>query len=290
MKSVILFGATGNLGGEIAKELVRQGYDLTAVARNETRAQKLKQVTSNIVIADVSDRTALTKILDGQDIVVSAMGKSVSPNDRSKATFKEVDLKGNLNILNEAIRAGIKKFVYISAFHSEKYLHLEYFRVHHEFSEALKRSGIDYSIIKPPAIFSAFIDVVEMSKKGRLVHLGKGDKKTNPIFEGDLAKIAVDSIKHPNSTVEAGGKMIYTRRQINEIIQNQVNPGKKLRTVPLAVLKLTLPLVKIFDKNLFDKFAFFVEVMQHDTIAPQVGTMRFEDYLKLKTQPIETPQ
>ena len=35
----------------------------------------------------------------------------------------------------------------------------------------------------------------------------------------------------------------------------------------------------VFSKNTFDKFAFFIEVMQHDTIAPQVGTMTFEDYI-----------
>ena len=37
MKKVILFGSTGNLGKEIAKELVKQGYDLTIVVRNEVK-------------------------------------------------------------------------------------------------------------------------------------------------------------------------------------------------------------------------------------------------------------
>ncbi len=30
-------------------------------------------------------------------------------------------------------------------------------------------------------------------------------------------------------------------------------------------------LLKLFNKNMHDKFAFFVEVMQHDTVAPQMG-------------------
>jgi uncharacterized protein YbjT (DUF2867 family) len=209
MKKVVLFGATGNLGNEIAKELIKQGYELTVVVRNEQKAKTLSHITSKYIIADVCNKSTLENIFDKQDIVVSALGKSVSPNDKSKPTFKQVDYDANKNILDQSIKAGIKKFVYISAFHSEKYLHLEYFKVHHDFSELLKKSGIDYSIVKPPAIFSAFIDMIEMAKKGQLINIGKGDKKTNPIYEGDLAKVTVEAINKQNSIFEAGGKTIY---------------------------------------------------------------------------------
>lgn len=282
MKKVILFGSTGNLGKEIAKELVKQGYDLTIVVRNEVKAKSLADITSKYIIADVCNKATLEHIFDKQEIVISVLGKSVSPNDKSKPTFREVDYSANADILNEATKAGIKKFIYISAFHSEKYLHLEYFKVHHDFSELLKKSGIDYSIIKPPAIFSTFIDMIEMAKKGQLVNIGKGDKRTNPIYEGDLAKITVDAINKENSIFEVGGKTIYTRKQLNEIVQNEVDSQKKIRKVPLGLFKITLPIIKLFSKNTFDKFAFFLEVMQHDTIAPQVGTMTFEDYVKQK--------
>ncbi len=282
MKKVMLFGSTGNLGKEIAKELVRQGYDLTIVVRNEKKAKSLADITSNYIIADVCNKRTLAHIFDKQEIAISALGKSVSPNDKSKPTFRDVDYSANADILNEATKSGIKKFIYVSAFHSEKYLHLEYFKAHHDFSELLKKSGIDYSIIKPPAIFSAFIDIIHMAKKGQLVTMGKGDKKTNPIYEGDLAKITVDAINKPNSVVEVGGKTIYTRKQLNEIVQNEVDGQKKIRTVPIGLFKVLLPVIKLFSKNTFDKFAFFIEVTQHDTIAPQVGAMTFEDYVKQK--------
>jgi uncharacterized protein YbjT (DUF2867 family) len=282
MKKVILFGATGNLGQEIAKELVRQGYELTVAVRNEKKASALSQLTTRYIIADACSKNSLKGICDGHEIVVSALGKSVSPNDKSKPGFREVDLEGNRNILEEAIKSGVKKFVYVSAYQSENYLQLEYFRVHHEFSELLKKSGIDYSIIKPPAIFSAFIDMIDMAKKGRLINIGPGDRKTNPIYEGDLAKVCVDSIREHNKTIEAGGKTIYTRGQLNEIIQQQADKSKKVRSVPLVIFRMLLPVIKIFNRNMFDKFAFFTEVMKHDTIAPQVGETKFEDYIRQK--------
>lgn len=282
MKKVILFGATGNLGKHIAKELISKGYELTVVVRNPPNAKGLFDVKTKQVIADVCNKATLKDVCQNQEIVVSALGKSVSPNDKSKPGFEEVDFAGNMNILEEAIQSGVNKFVYVSAFHAEKYLHLTYFNVHHRFSEELKKSGIDYSIIKPPAIFSAFIDMMDMAKKGQLVTIGTGDKKTNPIFEGDLAKICVRSIAEKNTTIEAGGRFIYTRKELNLIIQQEVDKSKQVRQIPLGLFKAGLPLINVFNKNLYHKFAFFTEVMQHDTIAPQMGELSFEEYIKSK--------
>lgn len=281
MKKAILFGATGNLGSEIARELVKQDYEVTVVVRNKQKAMSLLgDLPVHYAVAEVSKKESLAGICDGQDIVVSALGKSVSPNDKSKATFNQIDFDGNSAVLEEALKSGVKKFVYVSAYKSEDYLHLNYFKVHHDFSEKLKASGIDFSIVKPAAIFCAFKDMIDMARKGKLMSIGSGESKTNPIFEGDLARICVNSIPEANQTIDAGGKNIYSRMELNKIIQDLVDPSKKIRKVPLWVVKAGLPAMRLFDKNGYDKFAFFTEVMSHDTIAPQLGEKKFEDYVR----------
>jgi uncharacterized protein YbjT (DUF2867 family) len=282
MKKILLFGASGNLGKAIAQEAHQRGYELSAVVRSQHKAKELQAFVNHTILADVTNPSSLKGLFDGQDAVISALGKSVSPNDRSKPSFRDIDLVANSHLLEEAKRSGIKKFVYVSAMHSELYPQLEYFRVHHEFSEKLKASGLNYSIVKPPAIFSAFLDMFRMAEKGRLVTIGDGSKKTNPIFEGDLAKVCVDAVHKDNATIEAGGKTVYTRHQINEIIQETIAPHKKIRKVPFAVMSMSLPMMKLFDRNSYDKFAFFVEVMKTDLLAPQVGEMRLEDYIRMK--------
>jgi uncharacterized protein YbjT (DUF2867 family) len=284
MRSVLLFGSTGSVGKQIAKEARRKGYVLTAVVRSSQKANDLADIAEHILIADVTKPNELLGICNGFDIVISSLGKSVSPNDKSKASFYEVDFLANESIIREAVASDVKKFVYVSALHSERYTNLEYFKVHHELSEKLKQSGLDYSIIKPPSIFSAYLDVIDMAQKGRLVNLGKGDKRTNPIYEGDLAVVCVDSIKEPNSEIEAGGREVLTRKQINEIIQQHVNPSKKIPTIPTWIIRAMLPVIRITDKNLFEKFDFFVEVMQHDMIAPPVGQLTLKEYLTMKSQ------
>jgi hypothetical protein len=96
--------------------------------------------------------------------------------------------------------------------------------------------------------------------------------------------VCVDSIKEPNSEIEAGGREVLTRKQINEIIQQHVNPSKKIPTIPTWIIRAMLPVIRITDKNLFEKFDFFVEVMQHDMIAPPVGQLTLKEYLTMKSQ------
>ncbi|HEV7333691.1 MAG TPA: SDR family oxidoreductase [Flavisolibacter sp.] len=278
-KNILLFGSTGNLGRQIAQAAQRQGYQVTAVVRSASRKRVVEGFVHDVMVSDVTKPASIINICQGFDIVISALGKSVSPNDRSKPSFRQIDLEANSNILSEALKSGVKKFIYISAFGAEQYPQLEYFSVHHQFAEKLKASGLDYAIIKPPALFSAFIDLADMAKKGMLVTMGQGDKRTNPIYEGDLAEICVGAIHQPNAIIEAGGKEVLTRHQINEIIQQAVNPQKKVRKVPLGVVKAGLPLLKLFSRNMYDKMAFFTEVMQHDTIAPAVGKTRLADYI-----------
>lgn len=282
MKKVLLVGATGHLGKMIAAKLKAQGFATTAIVRNSTKAIGMQPLVDKTVIADVTVPETIAGICNGQKIVVSALGKSVSPFDYSKPTFGDVDLAANSNLLDQAVNSGVKKFVYVSALGAENKPQLTYFRTHHEFSERLIQSGIDYSIVKPPALFSAFLDLMQMAQKGRLVTLGRGDKQTNPIYEGDLAKICIASIQQPFAVIEAGGPEVLSRRQINDTIQRIVNSEKKVRTIPMVIPKAMLPLLKLVSKNLYDKAAFFIDVTEHNVIAPKRGQLRLDEYVQMK--------
>lgn len=280
MQKILLFGGTGNAGRQIAHVLHNKGYTTTAVIRNKSQSASLEKITSSVKVADIADKKNIINICDGYDVVISALGKSVSPFDRSKGSFRKIDFEINLAILMDAKRAGVKKFIYLSAFHAEKYPGLEYFKVHQDFSDALIASSLNYSIIKPPALYSAFKDIFPLAKKGLLVTLGDGQKKTNPIYEGDLATIVVDAINESNSVIEAGGPETLTRHEINLIIQNEISPGSRIRKMPLWIIRSFLPILKLLDRNTYDKMAFFIAVMEEDTIAPPKGKMPFSEYVR----------
>jgi uncharacterized protein YbjT (DUF2867 family) len=143
MKPVIVFGATGHAGRAVVKELLQKGYSVSAVVRNIQRAKQLLPLSVNLIEADVCKPENLKGICNDYDVVISTLGKSVSINDKSKASFRDVDFTANSNILAEAVQSNVQQFIYVSALHAEKYPQLEYFRVHHEFSELLRMSGLN---------------------------------------------------------------------------------------------------------------------------------------------------
>lgn len=280
MDKILLFGATGHAGRAIFRELKQRGYDVTAVVRNAKKATALLGPDASIVCAEATQAETLQGICNGYSVVISALGKSVSPNDWSRPSFEQVDLHGNLNILKAAQAAGVAQFIYISALGAEQMTHLTYFRVHHEFSEALKASGLNYIILQPPAIMSSFLDLADMARKGWLFNIGKGDARTNPISERDLAIGCADAIGQVNQTIPLGGPRLYTRREISETIQCIVAPRFVVRQVPSWALRSALPVWRIFNRNMYDKLAFFNEVIHHDAIAPLKGRITLEEYFE----------
>jgi uncharacterized protein YbjT (DUF2867 family) len=282
MPSFLLAGATGHLGRAIAAELSIRNLPFTALVRSPERAKLLSQFTGSFRYAEASDTKSYKGVCEGQEIVISALGKSVSPNDRSKPSFMQVDRDANSALIDDAVAHSVQKFIYVSAFHADQYPDLNYFRVHHDIEEKLKSSGLDWIIVRPPALFSAFTDLIGMARKGRLVNIGPGDKKTNPIDERDLAGFILDNIVLSKAILDAGGKEILTRRGINELIQTMAAPARKLRSIPVRLVKCTLPLISILSQNAYDKFAFFTEVLQHDLITKEVGERTLRDYLREK--------
>jgi uncharacterized protein YbjT (DUF2867 family) len=280
MHKIALFGATGHLGRHIALEARKRGYETSLVVRDIDKARKIFPKTSGFIQCDINNKGSVAKICQTHNTIISALGKSVSFNDQSKESFRDIDLNINASILREAVKAGVQKFVYISALHSERYPDLVYFRAHHEFSELLIASGIDYSIIKPPSLFSAYHDTIPMALKGQLFNIGKGDHKTNPVWDGDVAQVCLDSLTKKNHIHETGGVEVMTRKEILQIIQSEACREKKVKNFPAGLLTLLLPVIKMIDLNTYDKLAFITSVLKEDTIGPREGSKRLREYIR----------
>ncbi|MEJ8800410.1 SDR family oxidoreductase [Pontibacter sp. H249] len=284
MEKILLAGATGNLGKHYLQALKQQGYSVRVLARSNDKAQALSPIPDEIFISDATQAHTLVGCCEGVDAVISAMGKSISLKDKSKASFYDVDFVANYNLLKEAKRSNVKKFIYTSAFGAAAHTNLAYFKAHANFTEALKASGLAYTILEPTALFSAFDEVVSMAGKGMIGILGTGKKPTNPVYEGDLAKVAVQSIYSQSQVVPIGGPKIYSRLELVQLSCKAAGYTGKIPSVPFGVVKAVLPLLKPFNRNLYDKAAFLVAVSEIDCVAPTLGTHTLEAYLNLVPQ------
>ena len=151
MKRVLVAGATGYLGGFVAREFKSRGYFVRGLTRSSKNLDDLLDSTDEIVEAEVTRPETLERICDGIDVVFSSVGIT---RQKDGLTFRDVDYQGNKSLLELALHAGVKKFVYVSVFNGPDLRHLDMVDAHEDFVDELKASGIDYAVLRPTGYFS----------------------------------------------------------------------------------------------------------------------------------------
>ncbi len=70
-------------------------------------------------------------------------------------------------MIEAARKAGVKRFVYVGVAGHRELGHLDYVRAHELVVTSLKESGLDYAVIRPTGLFSAFAVLVPMAVRCR---------------------------------------------------------------------------------------------------------------------------
>ena len=136
---VVLAGAYGNLGADVFKALIKEGHEVVAL----DMAQRDIGITSGFEFkkVDVTNPKTLEGVCDGADAVITTVGLT---KGSATVTNYDIDYQGNLNLLNEAKKANIKNFVYISVIKADKAPKVPMLHAKYLFEQELKKSGITY--------------------------------------------------------------------------------------------------------------------------------------------------
>ena len=277
MKHVLVAGATGYLGSFVAREFKGQGYVVRALVRSSKKLDGLWESTDEIVEGQITEPETLDRICDGIDVVFSSIGITRQKNG---LTFKDVDYQGNKNLLEVALRAGVKKFVYVSAFNGPNLRHLDIIDAHEAFVDELKASGIDYAVLRPTGYFSDMGQVLEMARKGRVWLIGSGDSRVNPIHGADLAVACVDAMEGNEIGIDVGGPQVFTWHEVAELAFRVLDKPAKVSRVPPWLMWSVVRLVKLFNRHQGDLLAFFTTMATTDVVAPPTGTQTLKDHYR----------
>ena len=83
--------------------------------------------------------------------VISTVGIT---KQKDGLTYMDVDYQANLNLLEEAKKSGVKKFIYVSVLNGEKLKATKICYAKEKFVERLKNSGIEYCVVRPNGFYS----------------------------------------------------------------------------------------------------------------------------------------
>jgi len=164
MQNIFLAGSSRGVGREIAKLLLENeppSVNLKVLLRNPTYAVELEALGAEVVIGDALNPSEIESVILQEskiDVVISTMGGV--PSDRGE----RADCEGNKNLIDVAVKAGVKKFILVSSIGSgnsvvalapEVLLTLGTILKEKEKAEQhLVASGLIYTIIRPGGLKS----------------------------------------------------------------------------------------------------------------------------------------
>ncbi len=276
-KTVLLAGATGYLGSHILKVLDENEINTRDIARNSLKL-KAFQNSKNLDIrkAEITKPNTLSGICDTVDVVISTVGIT---RQKDGLSYMDVDYQANINLLEEAKRSGVKRFIYVSAINGDRYRHLKIFEAKEKFVDALKASGIAYTIVRPNGFFSDMKDFLQMAKSGRVYLFGNGEQTFNPIHGEDLAKFIYLLLDKTTREVTVGGPDVLSLNDISKLALNSLNKPIKITHLPDWVRRFTIWSLRTFTSvKTYGPIEFFLTLMAEDNIAPTYGTFRLKTF------------
>ena len=246
---ILIVGVTGVLGREVARQLLAAGHRVRGLTRNPANAADIKKLGAEIVEGDLIDHASLTKACQGVDAVLVCAHQLMGTG---KYKSEAVDDEGHRALIDAAIAAGVKHFVYTSAQNVSPNHPTDFYRTKAKIEAYLKASGLSYTILRPPALMEWHVHNLlgkSILETGKTTIFGSGDNPCNFMAGRDAAHIAVLALTDPkmkNRTIEMGGPDNITKNQVAEMYGRFSGKKPKVTHVPTAVMKVMAPILRPF--------------------------------------------
>ncbi len=197
---IAVFGATGNTGRATVKELQTLGEQPLCIVRNSDKAREVLGEDVRTALADITDRSAMEKALKGVKSVFVVTGHNPDAD------------KQQINIIEAAKAAGANYFVKVSGGKAIVGPNAESVvgRGHYAVEEALKGSGLRWTILRPGLFMqNTFGQAVSIKNDGKMIMPFPG---TMPLAFIDVrdtgalgARVLLDPGKHAGKVYEFTG-------------------------------------------------------------------------------------
>ncbi|MGJ5589997.1 NAD(P)H-binding protein [Micrococcus lylae] len=281
MDSVVVVGASGYLGRHVVASAAEAGREVHAVVRDRGRAEApgpfgappLAGRPSSWVIGDVTDPDVAARAAARGDWVISALG-ATGPGPGPWA----VDFRGNLTVLDAALRQGVRRFTYTGVLGLDEG-DPPLVRAKAAFAAVLRRSAVCAQVVNPSAFFSD-LGLLLRSPLPQWVPGSPRDPRMSPIHGADLAEFILTSL--PDSaegTWDVGGPETLRWSEVVALAGRVRGVRTRFLPIPASVGSAASRLVRLVSPPAADGVDFLRWTLSRDQVGSPTGRHRLADFL-----------
>ncbi|WP_349263334.1 NmrA/HSCARG family protein [Steroidobacter sp.] len=187
--TILVTGATGNVGRQVVQQLVKRGANVRALVRNPAKAELPDAV--HVVQGDLLDVDSLHSALDGVSTLF--LLNAVVPDEFTQA----------LIALNVAREAGIERVVYLSVIHSDIYVNVPHFAGKYGVERMIERMGFGATILRPAYFIDNDLTIKNVVLDYGVYPMPIGSKGLAMIDARDIGEIAAIELIRREQAAEA---------------------------------------------------------------------------------------
>lgn len=227
--TILVLGATGNVGSQVVQQLSGTGANVRAAVRSPGKADALKR-----------DGVALTEFDTNKPETIEAAFQGVD-----KAFFltplvpNMIELSGSL--VEAAKKAGVKHIVKSSGMGAEVEPGITLTRWHRATEKTIEASGIAFTFVRPNGFMQNYANFNGKTiKTQNAFYLPMGDGKVSHIDARDIAAVAVAALTqdgHEGKAYEITGPQAISNQEIAEMISQVVGRTINYIDVPEDVAR-----------------------------------------------------
>lgn len=246
--TVLVVGASGLLGGRVARKLLDHHVRVRALTRFPGKVAELAARGAELARADLLEPPSLAKACAGVDQIFSTANNVLGA---AASSPRRVDVAGYRNLVEAAKTAGVHRLVHTSAYgiaHSG----VDFFDIKLEVDQVIRDSGVPWVFLRPSAFLDVWVGMaLDQARKGPVMVFGKGDRRCNYVAVEDVASCAVKVLEHPDivqEEINIGGPSTLTQLELLAMIERSSGLSFRRKPIPRAVLRAGSVVLRRFNE------------------------------------------
>ncbi|MGF6710489.1 uncharacterized protein YbjT (DUF2867 family) [Luteibacter sp. W1I16] len=174
--TILVTGATGNVGRNVVEQLVKRGADVRALVRDPSKANFPANVT--VAQGDLLDVDSLRAAFSGVSTLF--LLNAVTADEYTQA----------LIALNIARESGIERIVYLSVIHSDIYVNVPHFAGKHGVERMIEDMGLHATILRPAYFINNDLSIKDVVTGYGIYPMPIGSKGLAMVDTRDVGEVA----------------------------------------------------------------------------------------------------